>query len=180
MPTEQTTQNTTTTPTTTRPVELDGWYEHTDGTYGFYTGAARAGGPRMSQGPCLAHECVHRDKYGAIYAVGWPAKTARVPAPRFLRVDGSDRDALALVRLTSGHLAGTDFPCQDLDGRDYPYLVQVTSGPDSVFRGLFDLDGDPVDVGNAEWEIVTEAPAEVIAQIETSWESGTSVVTRLS
>lgn len=66
----------TTTPTTTRPIELDGWYEHTDGTFGFYSGAARPGGPTMTQGPCTASECVKRDETGAIYEVGWPARVS--------------------------------------------------------------------------------------------------------
>lgn len=64
--------------TTKRPVEIDGWYEHTDGTFGFYVGAARAGGPTMTQGPCAAHECVKRDEHGTVYEIGWPARFAGV------------------------------------------------------------------------------------------------------
>jgi hypothetical protein len=68
-------------PRTIHPVELDGWYEHTDGTFGFYVGAARAGGPTMTQGPCAAHECVKRDERGAIYEVGWPTHLTAAVRP---------------------------------------------------------------------------------------------------
>jgi hypothetical protein len=100
-----------------------------------------------------------------------------------MRTDRSDdaSEVLTLVRLTSGRLAGKGFASQDLDGREYPYLVQVTTGPDmgDDFVGLYDLDGDKIDVGNADWVAVGKAPAEVIEQIENGWESGSSVVTRI-
>ena len=60
-------------PRTDSPVTTDGWYAHTDGTFGFYCGAARPGGPTMTYGPCAASECVKRDEFGAVYEVGWPA-----------------------------------------------------------------------------------------------------------
>lgn len=59
---------------TNTPVTTDGWYEHTDRTFGFYVGAGRPGGPHMTSGPCTAHECVQRDDRGRIYAIGWPAR----------------------------------------------------------------------------------------------------------
>lgn len=66
--------NRPTTPRTKQPVEIDGWYEHTDGTFGFYVVASRTGEPTMTEGPCAARECVKRDERGEIYAVGWPAR----------------------------------------------------------------------------------------------------------
>lgn len=60
---------------TTSPVTLDSWYEHTDGSYGFYAGAARAGGPTMTRRVATAAECVDCDEHGALIAVGWPAKS---------------------------------------------------------------------------------------------------------
>lgn len=98
-----------------------------------------------------------------------------MPAPRFLHTDYRDgaSEVLTLVRLVAGPFADKQFTCRDLDGAEYPYLVQIATGPepDDDFVGLYDLDGDQVDPGNmAEWEIVTHAPAEVIAQIESSWD----------
>lgn len=111
------------------------------------------------------------------------ALTAMVSAPRFTRTDRSDgaSEVLTLVKLTSGPLAGKRFVSQDLDGREYPYLVQITTGPDvgDDFVGLYDLDGDKVDVGNADWVTVAEAPAEVIEQIETSWATRFNEVARI-
>jgi hypothetical protein len=106
------------------------------------------------------------------------ALTNLVPVPRFTRTDSDDAsEVLTVVKLTSGKL----FASQDLDGREYPYLVQITTGPDvgDDFVGLYDLDGDKVDVGNADWVTVAEAPAEVIEQIESGWESGSNVVERI-
>lgn len=109
--------------------------------------------------------------------------TDLVPAPRFTRRDQSDdaSEVLTLVRITDGHLAGKRLLCADLDGREYPYLIQVTTGPDlgDDFVGLYDLDGDQVDAAGCSWEVVTEAPAEVIEQVETGWESGMWVVERI-
>ena len=105
-----------------------------------------------------------------------------VPCPRFLRTDrGEASEVLTLVKITDGRLAGHGFPCADLDGATYPYLVQITTGPETGddFVGLYDLDGGRVDAANCDWEIVTEAPAEVVAQIERRWKSGASVVTRI-
>lgn len=106
-----------------------------------------------------------------------------VSVPRFVRTDPSDgsSEVLTLVELTSGRLAGETFASAELEGREYPYLVQVTSGPDpgDDFDGLFDLDGDRIDVMNSQWSIVTEAPAEVVEQIEFGWEYGNTVVARL-
>ena len=111
------------------------------------------------------------------------ALTNLVTAPQFTRTDRSDgaSEVLTLVKLTSGPLAGKSFTSQDLDGREYPYLVQITTGADvgDDFVGLYDLDGDKVDVGNAEWVTVAKVPAEVIEQIENGWESGSNVVARI-
>jgi hypothetical protein len=63
-------------PTTKTPVTIDGWYEHTDGTYGYYTGAARAGGPVMVRSVVTADECVDRAPDGTLVSVGWPARSA--------------------------------------------------------------------------------------------------------
>lgn len=110
-------------------------------------------------------------------------KANTVPAPRFFRRDCSDdaTEVLTLVRLTGAH-AGSKFTSGDLDGRRYPYLVQITTGPDTGddFVGLYDLDGDKVDLGNCEWEAVAKAPPEVIEQIENGWECGSNIVTRAS
>lgn len=59
---------------TKQPVQFDSWYEHTDGTFGFYVGAARAGGPKMTAFAATAAECVKRDEYGQVYEAGWPAR----------------------------------------------------------------------------------------------------------
>jgi hypothetical protein len=63
----------------------------------------------------------------------------------------------------------------------YPYCVQITTGLDTGddFVGLYNLDGDKLDLGNCEWEAVAEVPAEVIEQIENGWESGSNVVERI-
>lgn len=108
--------------------------------------------------------------------------TALIPAPRFTRRDQSDdaSEVLTLVRITDGHLAGKSFGCADLEGQ-YPYLVQVTTGPElgDDYVGLYTLDGDQIDAAGCAWDVVKEAPAEVIEQVETGWERGTSVVERI-
>lgn len=103
---------------------------------------------------------------------------------RFARSDNDSFEILSLVQITDGHLAGKNFTCSDLDDAEYPYLVQITTDdtPDADFVGLYDLDdldGDKVDVWNCSWELVSEAPEEVIVQIEQGWASGTSHVVRL-
>lgn len=104
-------------------------------------------------------------------------------AIRFTRTDRADGafEVLTLVRLTSGKFADENFPCAGLDGREYPYLVEVCAGPNigDDFIGLYDLDGEQIHPGNADWEGVTSAPNEVIEQIARGWETGTSTVARL-
>lgn len=76
----------TTTLTTKTAITTDGWYEHTDGSFGYY--ASRSPGmPRLRIGPCRDYECVHRDDLGSIYRVGWPA---REPLRAHLALDGED------------------------------------------------------------------------------------------
>lgn len=108
---------------------------------------------------------------------------ALVTVPRFIRTDRSDgaSEILTIVRLTSGKFADSLFACSDLDGREYPYLVEICTGPviGDDFVGLYDLDGERIYPGNADWERVAEAPAEVVDQIENGWESGSNLVTRL-
>lgn len=98
-------------------------------------------------------------------------------AHRFSRTgaDGAS-EILTLAKLTNGEI----FVSEDLDGAEYPYLVQVTAGQElgTDFVGLYDLDGSRVDVGNSSWVAVTEAPVAVIEQIESGWETGSNVVTR--
>lgn len=90
--------------------------------------------------------------------------------------DGAS-EVLRLVVLDDG----AKFVCAELDGAEYPYLVQVTAGPGpgDDFVGLYDLDGERVEIVNREWELATDAPPEVIDQIERGWESGTSTVRRV-
>lgn len=67
------------------------------------------------------------------------------------------------------------------EGED-DYAVQITAeaGGHGDFIGLFDLDGDEISLSNElTWEIAKEVPEEVIATIETEWESGTLVVARV-
>jgi len=71
---------------------------------------------------------------------------------------------------------GDQFFCDDLGG-DYPYLVQVTSGPEvgDDFVGLFDLDGCEVRLASGQsWQTVSResVPEAVIDQIETGWDTG--------
>lgn len=110
--------------------------------------------------------------------------TTTVPAPRFTRTDRDASEVLALVRAEdkAGKVITSSFSdANENQGPEYPYLVQITSGPDvgDDFVGLYTLDGDQLDPHGWTWEIVSEAPAEVVDQIETSWESGTSVVERI-
>jgi hypothetical protein len=92
---------------------------------------------------------------------------------------------LALVRAEdrAGNVITSSFSDHNDDqSPEYPYLVQITSGPEvgDDFVGLYTLDGDQVETGNGwTWEIVDQAPAEVINAIETGWETGTSVVERI-
>lgn len=67
-----------------------------------------------------------------------------------------------------------------IDGDD-DYVIQITSGLDAGddFVGLYDLDGEQIPLGNNTWEIVCDAPAELIAEIEQNWESGTTTVNRV-
>lgn len=63
-------------------------------------------------------------------------------------------------------------------------VVQVTTGADDGddFVGLYDLDGDQIQLGTETWTVVgeDEISPETIAEVEGNWECGSSVVTRLS
>jgi hypothetical protein len=61
------------------------------------------------------------------------------------------------------------------------YVIQVTSGPNvgDDFVGLYDLDGDGIQLGNFSWEVATDAPSELLAEVEQNWESGTTCVSRI-
>ncbi len=63
-------------------------------------------------------------------------------------------------------------------------VVQVTTGADAGddFVGLYDLDGDQIQLGNETWTVVgkDEVSPDTIAEVEGNWECGLSVVTRLS
>lgn len=97
---------------------------------------------------------------------------------QWTRTDGDTYEYLRLVRLDSGK----DFMCAELEGRRYPYLVQITTGPElgDDFVGLYNLDGDRFDPPNdCSWELVDgPVPSDVIDQIERGWEYGTSLVER--
>lgn len=108
-----------------------------------------------------------------------------IAAPRFTRTDRDASEVLAIVRAEDkhGNVITSSFADHNEDqSPEYPYLVQITSGPDvgDDFVGLYTLDGDRVETGNGwTWEIVDEAPVEVIEEIETAWATGTSVVERI-
>jgi hypothetical protein len=59
--------------TTKNPITSDSWYEHTDGSYGFYVGAAGRGGAKLIRHVATAAECVDLDPDGSLISVGWPA-----------------------------------------------------------------------------------------------------------
>lgn len=112
--------------------------------------------------------------------VAMTTTTNLIAAPRFTRRDRDASEVLAIVRAEDrhGNAITSSFSEQ---GPEYPYLVQVTSGPDvgDDFVGLYTLDGDKIDQANGwTWEIVSEAPIEVIEAIEIGWATGTSVVER--
>lgn len=90
--------------------------------------------------------------------------------------DGAS-EVLRLVVLDGGE----KFVSSDLEGAEYPYLVQITSGPDAGddFVGLYDLDGDEIAFANRTWELASEAPVDVIEQIESGWGNNTSAVARV-
>ncbi len=88
-------------------------------------------------------------------------------AVRWARTEYDASEVLTLVRLDdSGDLA-----------------IQITAGPaeGDDFVGLYDLDGDQIQLANRAWTVVGEGdvPAEQIAEIGDTWESGTSVVARI-
>jgi hypothetical protein len=90
-------------------------------------------------------------------------------AIRFNRIDLSDgaSEILTVVRI---------------DGED-ELRIEICAGPEigDDFVGLYDLDGDQLQLGNISWETVdaAEVPTDVIAAIESDWESGTSVMERI-
>lgn len=59
-----------------------------------------------------------------------------------------------------------------VDGHD-GLFVQVTSGDEvgDDFVGLYDLDGDSVDLGNCEWSLVEDMPAEEIEEKLREWDT---------
>lgn len=89
---------------------------------------------------------------------------------RWVRTDQSDgaSEILTLVQI---------------DG-DSQLRIEICAGPEigDDFVGLYDLDGDQIQLGNCSWEAVdeSEVPADVITSIETDWESGSNVVTRMA
>lgn len=107
-----------------------------------------------------------------------PAGEPLVSVPRFVRSspDG-DSEHLALVRIAGGPLAGVDFPCAGLGGRDVPYVVRVTRTADDFASGLVsvedevfcDLDGDEIDAAGCSWEIIVVAEESVARQLAIGW-----------
>lgn len=91
-------------------------------------------------------------------------------AIRFTRTDSNDG---ASEILTIVHVDG--------DPADL-FRVEVCAGPEvgDDFVGLYDLDGDQIRLGNAEWEAAEDVPDDVIEAVELGWESGTNTVKRLS
>jgi hypothetical protein len=92
-----------------------------------------------------------------------------VSAVRFRRTDQSDgaSEILTVVRL---------------DG-ETDLSIEICAGPEigDDFVGLYDLDGEQMNLGKASWEAVdaAEVPTDVIEAIETDWESGSNIVERL-
>lgn len=101
-------------------------------------------------------------------------KIQNVFAPQFVRTRNDTEEVLTLVVVTRGPFARANFHAHGL-GAEYPYLVQVTLG--DRLDGLYDLDGEPVDLGDdSKVERVASAPAEVIREIcEVSWGPGVTV-----
>jgi hypothetical protein len=91
---------------------------------------------------------------------------------RFLRTDQSDgaSEVLAMVAVE-----------RDSDGAQLGRYVQVMSGPEvgDDFVGLFDLDGDRVELWNVSWEIVEPTDFER-AEILEGWCHGNTTVEVLS
>jgi hypothetical protein len=96
------------------------------------------------------------------------------------RTDQSD-GASEVLRLVVTEDRRT-FVCAGLEGREFPYLVQITTGPEvgDDFVGLYDLDGEEVRLPSVKWELASDVPGEVIEQIESGWESGSKVVDRIA
>jgi hypothetical protein len=61
-----------------------------------------------------------------------------------------------------------------IDGLD-GYAVQVTADGDD-FVGLYDLDGDAINLSNMTWTLCSSAPAEAIESVANGWETGTTTV----
>lgn len=62
--------------------------------------------------------------------------------------------------------------------------VEICTGPEigDDFVGLYDLDGDQLQLGNCSWEAVdaSEVPADVVEDIDMNWDmGGTCTVERL-
>ena len=95
---------------------------------------------------------------------------AVVSAVRWTRTDPSDgaHEILTLVR-------------RDAVGG---VVVQVTTGADAGddFVGLYDLDGDQIQLGNETWTVLAEdeVSPDTVAEVVGNWECGSSVVTRIS
>ena len=97
---------------------------------------------------------------------------------RFTRTDLSDgaTETLTLVTLPEGET----LYCDALD-REERYAVLVEQG--DSFAGLYDLDGDEVPssvVGIRDTAPATTAPEDVIEQIASGWQTGTTSVERFA
>jgi hypothetical protein len=96
-------------------------------------------------------------------------------AIQFERSDCGDgaTEVLTVCRIDAPHPLAGELVIQVEAGR--------ASDSERDFVGLYDLDGDALDVGNSTWSIVRpeELSAEKIADIEASWETGTSTVRRV-
>ena len=87
-------------------------------------------------------------------------------ALRWTRTDGDASEILTVVRI---------------EGR-VGLAVEVCAGPaiGDEFVGLYDLDGDALNLASGTWEAVDECEltTEQIESIRLDWESGTSTVER--
>lgn len=152
-----------------------------------YRDSGDSGCPVMSS-TWRGHDAEHATErfFEAPDGDGWEiVKIFEVGPIRFWRHDRDAREVLMIVRAEDKLGTAVTSSFEGINGdrsEDYPYLIQITSGPDmgDDFVGLYTLDGDRVELGNGwTWEVVGEAPIEVVNAIETGWETGTSVVTRI-
>lgn len=81
---------------------------------------------------------------------------------RFLREDNDgSTEALTIVQLLND--------CKN-------YYIEVCSGPDigDDFIGLYDLEGNRIEIGNQNWEAVEFVSQEIIDYVICEWSSGLS------